>query len=233
MRAVLINDLNISDDAQIINVDGDNAHHLIKVVRIKNGEEVLLLNGNGLRAKSTVLSVEKKSLTLKIKSFETLKPNLLIDLAIGLPKKDAFEDILKSAVELGIQNIFPLKTKFSQIKELNLDRAQKIFENAMIQSNNPFTCKLQPIQTLSDLPTHYDETIYFSNREDNFKKVGPVGPIKFLFFIGPEGGFSQEEEDLIKHRFKNLKIITLPTYILRSPTAVSVGVGNIIGKFGL
>jgi 16S rRNA (uracil1498-N3)-methyltransferase len=95
-------------------ISGERAHHL-NVVRVKVGEEILILNGRGLKFFAKIINITKKDIALKIFKFERSTPNDILDLAIATPKKEAFEDILKISVELGINQIVPLFSQYCQI----------------------------------------------------------------------------------------------------------------------
>ena len=102
-------------DASTTNIilEGEASKHLM-VVRVKLGEAVLVLNGEGVRALTEVISISKNQIELSVQSFTQSTPSHEISLAIANPKKEAFEDILKMAVELGVMNIHPLSSEFSQ-----------------------------------------------------------------------------------------------------------------------
>ena len=87
-------------------VTGEAAKHL-QVVRVKIDDEIIVLNGVGLKALTRVIVISKNQVELQVSSIEEMTWSHGIDLAIANPKKDAFEDILKIAVELGVRNIHP------------------------------------------------------------------------------------------------------------------------------
>ena len=103
MRASFQKDLTIQDSYQL---RGDAAHHLVNVVRIEMGEEILLLNGSGLRVKTQVSSLSKKEVMLTKLEHSEDSRHFVMDLALGIPKKEALELSLKQAVELGFRKIF-------------------------------------------------------------------------------------------------------------------------------
>jgi len=207
-------------------VTDDSAKHL-NVVRVKINEEILVLNGCGLMALTKVVTISKNQIELLIISLEESESMHEISLAIANPKKEAFEDILKIAVELGIRNIYPLTSEFSQYTYVYNDRIQRILESALIQSNNPFLPVVHPQGELIEYVKNLDSALYFFNsRQNNCGKVEFIsGPRTIL--IGPEGGFSLNEEDAILAK-NNVFSIHLPTPILRAPTAVASSVGYLL-----
>ena len=212
---------------QNVQVSGDTAHHL-NVVRVKLGEEILLLNGKGSKLNGKVISVEKKLVEVLVTKTETFKHTHNLSLAIANPKKDAFEDILKAAVELGIKNIYPLSSEFSQYDYVRSERVDRILESALVQSNNPFYPEIHTQLRLTDFLKGHKETLVFFNSRSSEVDVGKVSTQEnTTILIGPEGGFSTNEVNQICAYAKILEI-HLPTPILRAPTAVPASVGYLL-----
>lgn len=217
-------------ESETLSVTGDAAKHL-QVVRIKPDEELLVLNGRGKQAKSKVISITKNQIELKVLDVLTNQPQHHISLAIGVPKKEAFEDILKMAVELGVVSIFPLTTDFSQYEFGESERIQRILESALIQSNNTYLPIIYPQQKIETFLENLHSPLYFFNSKASVsgKECGKAEKIneEKVILIGPEGGFSQREEDLISSKSQGFSI-HLPTPILRAPTAVATSIGYLL-----
>ena len=227
MRAVFC-DLKESAVGEVVIISGDRAHHL-QVVRVKIDEEVLVLNGMGQRFFSKVIEVTKKEVVLKILKIESLVPLHQINLAIALPKKDAFEDILRISVELGIGHIYPLSSEFSQYQYAPSERIDRLLESALVQSNNLYLPQIAKQTQLNDYINQLSGSlVYFSASPAPL--VGTIDTSsEITVLIGPEAGFSAREEEQIQAS-KNIKIIHLPTPILRAPTAVATSVGYLLGR---
>ncbi|MDD4976263.1 MAG: RsmE family RNA methyltransferase [Bacteriovorax sp.] len=207
-------------------VTDESAKHL-HVVRIKAEEEILVLNGSGLKALTRVGAISKNQIELIVDSIEESKDSHEISLAIANPKKDAFEDILKIAVELGVRNIYPLTSEFSQYDYLASDRVQRILESALIQSNNPFLPIVHPQVNLNIFLDKWNSPLFFFNsKPNNCGKVEKISGVRAIL-IGPEGGFSLREEASILAK-SNVFSIHLPTPILRAPTAVASSMGYLL-----
>lgn len=209
-------------------VTGESFKHL-QVVRIRPEEEILVLNGKGLRARTRIGSIAKNQIELLVDSIEESRETHEISLAIANPKKDAFEDILKIAVELGIRNIYPLRSDFSQYDYLPSDRVERILESALIQSNNPF---MPTIHSQLDLAFFLDQQnlplYFFNSRPIICGKNEKISGARIIL-IGPEGGFSPQEEEHILAK-SNVFPIHLPTPILRAPTAVATSIGYLLSQ---
>jgi 16S rRNA (uracil1498-N3)-methyltransferase len=212
----------------VVRITGDSAHHLM-VARVRSKEKVLLLNGSGVKIQGEVLETSKNSIEIKIHSKEEFKPEHQLSLAIAMPKKDAFEDILKIAVELGIREIHPLVSAFSQYEYAPSERIERILESALVQSNNPFFPIIHAQRKLSDfLSMHSDELVFFNSLVSNSKNHTKKDTKKTIL-VGPEGGFSSEEvENILK--YPQILEVHLPTPILRAPTAVASSVGYLLAS---
>lgn len=226
MRAVFYS-FDSGEIGQVVQVTGDTAHHL-NVVRVRANETILLLNGKGSKLTGTVESIQKNQVDIKITHAEEFSSTHELSLAIANPKKDAFEDILKAAVELGLKNIYPLSSDFSQYDYAPSERIQRVLESALIQSNNPFFPIIHSQVTLKEFLSKHQETIVFFNSQINPEQKNAIeNAAKKTILIGPEGGFSPAEVAAISG-YSQTQEIHLPTPILRAPTAVASSVGYLL-----
>lgn len=232
MRAIFLEPeifYHLSEGA-ILPISDERAHHLLKVVRLKEGEKLLLMNGQGTIAEAQVEEIRKRDLTVKIlKSTQNCKRQL-IDLVLAIPAKEAMEDVLRQSVELGINHIQPLTTRYSEKNFEFSERHQRIFESALIQSNNPYFPTVASTQSFNDFIQDISPEktyLYFSSRPQITSLTTNNSLITLI--IGPEGGFSLEEEEILKTK-TNIKFIHLPSYILRTPTAISCACGLIFAS---
>ncbi len=228
MRAILIKNINLENDSKI-SVEGESAHHL-NVVRVKENEEVLILNGNGSKAKAKVISSGKKRVDLHVLSVESFEKKSELNLFLGVPKKDAFEDIVKNAIECGFTNIIPMNTKYSQYEVQLNERLDKIIESALVQSNNTFVPRIHEqihLEEIDKVDINVNFSILMSVNKSNQEQIKFADKSSIAIFIGPEAGFSPEEEEFIlKSRF-NVCTAQMPCPILRAPTAVAVSAGYV------
>lgn len=211
------------DDVLVI--EGERAHHL-NVVRVKVQEVVKILNGKGKVARGVVKTISKNSISISILHLDHELPLHYLSLAIALPKKDAFEDILKMAVELGVEKIYPLKSEFSQYEYIQNERIDRLLESALIQSNNSSFPIISGQQTLEQfLESYVGKVAFFNSQNSSISHLTQTSELTIL--IGPEGGFSSKEIDQIRSRPEIIEI-HLPTPILRAPTAVAASVGYLL-----
>ena len=228
MRAIKLDlDLNIGE---IQEIGGDKAHHFIKVVRLKEGEKILALNGDGRKDLLEIVEIKKK--TLKVQLLERTSeeaPAYNISVALGKVKKEALDLAIRNCCELGVSNIYVCETTYSQKYELKEDRIKKIINSGLEQSNNLFEPKLH-IERLDQLDLSlFDEVIYFSSiKQESSCEFKFSKEKKYLIILGPEAGLSEAEEKILID--KKVTLINLPTPIMRTQTAVACCVGYLIAK---
>ena len=120
-----------------VTITGDDAHHMIQVMRMSPGDEVYVVASNETYI-MTILSGSNKEVTLEIKEklIETNEMPIKVAIACGLPKGDKLELITQKATELGMHSLFPFEAKRSIVKwdkqklEKKTARLQKIAKEA-------------------------------------------------------------------------------------------------------
>lgn len=226
MRASYLEDLQIQ---QSYKLSGDEAHHLLNVVRVEMGEEILLLNGVGLMVKTKVVNIAKRELELEFIESQQATRDFQMDLALGIPKKEALELSLKQAVELGFSKIYLVRSQYSQTRVPEKERLTSLLVSALEQSNAPFMPQVAEMNW-SEIPKDdYQEIMMLDSQNKSAKLKKTQKQSKRLLVVGPEGGFSPAEAALL-HEWPNLQIVNLPTPILRTPTAVAAGAGILLGS---
>lgn len=209
-------------------ITAEAAKHL-HVVRVRENDDLLVLNGMGQRAFTKISSISKNEIIVKVESVESLDASHEISLAIANPKKDAFEDILKIAVELGVRKIHPLTSEFSQYEFVESERVSRILESALVQSNNLFLPTIYPQESLENFLTKVKLPLYFFNSRPTENEKSGIKSGEKIILIGPEAGFSAREEARILAK-SNVFTIHMPTPIQRSPTAVASSIGYLLSQ---
>ena len=199
-------------------------HHIINVTRARNGESIEILDGCGsiYQGKLTIIS-KSQSCIDQIKCVSVSeKPKPLILLA-GITKLNSFDLILQKATEMGVSEIQPIICEFTPVKhqilysDERLSHWEKVIQSSMIQSRNSWLPKIHPAKAFSKI--NWDHTTlalhpYSKNRPD--RRLNTLNQLA----VGPEGGWSKNELDII---YKNCEIVSIDTPILKADTAVVAG----------
>jgi 16S rRNA (uracil1498-N3)-methyltransferase len=226
MRAIWLPLINLDKVHILVN---ESHHHLVNVVRIKVHDELLLLNGKGLKVKTVVSSISKKEIILKEIEREFVERNFIFDLALGIPKKDALELSLKEATELGFRRIYLVRSAYSQNKVPELERTNKLLISALEQSNSPFVPEVIESTWMNLRWDDYGLKLMMdSQTRPPSRNHGSLDKTSLLL-VGPEGGFDPAELSYLHARI-GLEILKLPTPILRTPTAVAAGAGCLLQR---
>lgn len=219
-------DLELSEGAEI-RLEGSPAHYLIKVMRIKQGDPVKLFDDRTGEYLAHVSALGKRDLMLTIDS-KTREREAVPDLWLCTApiKKDRFNWIAEKATELGVAKIIPVQTERTQGSALKPDKLRAHMIEAAEQCERTALPALDPLMKLTDLLEQWpadrhlffaDERIYATG-EGSFRKalVDHAGPAAIL--IGPEGGFSDTENEMIRALPQSVAV-SLGPRILRADTA--------------
>ena len=206
-----------------LTLDGPEAHHLARVMRLPVGSCVLLFDGQGCEARATVIGLEKRDVQLRIidQSTAALPTPVPITLAVAPPKGDRFRWLVEKATEIGVARLIPLLTKRTVVDpgDAKLDKLRQTMlaackqsgrSHAMaIDSPTPFAAVLE--QRSSQQSLLFDPS---GNRAANFSDPPATG---YLLFVGPEGGFDRQEVEAATAA--QVAIARLGRTILRAETA--------------
>ena len=204
--------------------NGEQFHHLTRVIRLRQNEQLRAFNGVGLVLDLKVQQINSREIIFDVQKEFHYEYKHRICLALSLVKKDAFELALRMSVECGVHEIFPLITQYSEKDFEWKTRHFQIIENAMEQSNHYSYPKLHPALKLNSLLVLDRFFVYMDRGGEG--KVSPLGESPVLI-VGPEGGWSDEEAKLLQER---AFCLGLDFPILRTPTAVVAGMTNLVAR---
>ena len=220
-------------DEQNIYIKGSDVNHMRNVLRMKTGGQVEVSDGNNLKYLCKIVDYETDRAVLKILERRTADTELLSKLYLfqGLPKSDKMELIVQKAVELGAYKIVPVATKRCVVKldakkaEKKVERWNSIAESAAKQAGRsiiPEVSEVMSYQAALRMVKELDVVLIPYELAEGMEETKAV--IKAMksgqsvgIFIGPEGGFEQEEvEEAV---MQGAKPVTLGRRILRTETA--------------
>lgn len=188
--------------------DKEESKHIIKVLRKKGGDIIFITDGKGnlFHAEITLESEKKCEVKIiKIDVFESKNYHLHIAIA---PTKinDRLEWFLEKATEIGIDEISPIICDHSERKTFKIDRAVKIIQGAMKQSNQFYLPQInEPISFNDFIKKETNSTKFIAHCEEHKKdlfKNSFQANQNILILIGPEGDFSTKEIEIaLKNNF--------------------------------
>lgn len=227
--------------------DEETFNHLLKSLRIREGEKVLcslVPFTSSFDYLSEVVSVDDDKISFTIvEKMDSKELPALINLYQGISKADKLEFVVEKAVELGVNSVTPLSTEYCIAKiddkksDKKIDRFNKIAKSAAEQSKRHIIPVVkEPInfndlmKAMSDSASKRDSSynlLFYENAEGMIETKRVIADIKqrlsigtnveINVIIGPEGGFSEKEVEMARN--SGLHILSLGDRILRTETA--------------
>lgn len=225
-------------------IKGDEAHHLIRVLRVRIGQEMNLFDGTSKLYAGKVEEIGKDEVSGTIfASRAGFAPKISLTLYQAIPKGERFDWLVEKGAELGVKKIVPLYTERSvskNVSESKISRWQRLSLAASEQCGRSDVMEVsKPIAFLEAVKTVPENSLAVIPWESESAMTIPaVAQKKGKFseahiFVGPEGGFTGREIDSAVS--KGIVTVTLGQRILRAETAgllAAILVLNLAGEYG-
>ena len=216
------------EQGQEVSLSGDEGAHIVRSKRMKPGEDIILTDGEGMRARGVISAIDSgsKSLTVHVLGVERIQPSKpIVTLASAIPKGERQSVLLNMATQLGMDRYIPLDCDRSVVRfqPRMAGRWQRLIDSACKQSRRCHFPRICPVQTVDQLLD-----------DDSTRRTVVVGDIEgrslaglfadqprqngeIILLAGPEGGFSEKENRIIAE--KNSLKLRLGDNVLRTETA--------------
>lgn len=219
--------------APTVTVTGDEFHHSVRVVRVRQGEDVEVFDRAGRIAKGTIASLDRDSATIEVgEEIASREAKTAIHLAMSIIQLEKFELVLQKATELGVKSIIPLVTDRIELRRERyagkLDRWKKIVFEAVKQSGRSIVPELDEPRAFAEVIARPGTKILFDADHDSTR--AEPGDAGITLFIGPEGGWSGDE--LALARAHDCAFERLGPRRLRAETAAIVACTVIAARYG-
>jgi 16S rRNA (uracil1498-N3)-methyltransferase len=175
-----------------VSLAGDEAHHAIRVLRVRPGETLRLADGAGHAAVARVVAVDRDRLQLDCDPPVILPLDRCqaLTVAVAPPKGDRWTDLVRGLTELGVGTIMPLLCERGERMPASLDRARRVAVEALKQcrrSHLPHLTDPTPIAALAAA----GQPVILCDPSGGPPRPGAIRPM--VLAIGPEGGFTDAE----------------------------------------
>jgi 16S rRNA (uracil1498-N3)-methyltransferase len=215
--------------------DRDFINQLKNVLRLKNGDEILLCDGKLNEALCFIENINRDEAVLKIIKIEKNKKefNQEVILYCSVLKRENFELVVQKATELGVKKIVPVIASRTIKLGFKRDRLEKIIKEASEQSGRgilPILSDPVGFKDAVDDADSNDLNLFFEPGGKPFDKLKldlktpRQAQVKIGVFIGPEGGWNEEELKIENYKFK---IVGLSPFILRAETAAMAALAQL------
>ena len=243
--------LNLDD--KTLYIDGEDVKHISKVLRYGQGDEIEVCDSNGHEYICRIESVDKTRIDLSIVDEVDInrESRIRVSLYQGVPKSTKMDIILQKLTEAGVDEIVLVNTKRSVVNikgdkaDKKFDRWERIIYEAAKQSKRGLRPKLRGIlsfkEALEDMGKN-DINIcpYEVEKSLGIKEALQTGQVKKILenkdevrvgiFIGPEGGFAEEENEMVKAA--GIASVTMGPRIFRTETASIVATAITLYELG-
>lgn len=197
----------VTAGATRVEVRGDEAHHLSRVVRVRVGERVGVCDGRGREWRALVVEVTRQGVTLELEGevAPVAEPPVRVTLAVGLLKGDQMDTVVRDATVMGVTHIVPLVTEHVVVssrawrEDGALARWQRVAVAAAKQSQRAVVPTIAGVTPLADVLAGHASDLALVCLEPSVGSPVDVSwqtlsrPSSVLLLVGPEGGWSAAE----------------------------------------
>jgi 16S rRNA (uracil1498-N3)-methyltransferase len=234
-----------------VEISGDDAHHIIRVMRAQPGDPFICSNGVNREALVKIVRLDKNVVEAEVVEELPMLSEAAVQvwIAQSLPKGDKLETVIQKCTELGAVKFIPFISartvvQYDEKKEVKrLDRWQKIAKEAAEQAHRnrvPEVAAPIPWKQLLKLIPEMDQVFLCYEKENNqqfrslLRESFPTLPSgnsrQIMVIIGPEGGISEKEA--MEVEAAGGRSISLGARILRTETAAMVALTCILYESG-
>ena len=196
----------IGDASEITVADKDIYYQIVRVLRRRKGDALEMLDNSGFEYRCVIQNIGKSDLTLSVESKELnpAEPEIYVTLYQSLLKKDKMEWVLEKCTEIGVSSFVPVLSEHSVKLNFNMDRARKILKEAVAQAKASGALN-----------------VFLHEASENILTELTSETKNINLFVGPEGGFSEGEANIVGEN--NFKIVSISRRVLRAETAAIAG----------
>lgn len=211
-------------ERQVLIIGGNEYHHMIHVMRLKQGEELEIVNGCGYLATAILTDIGKEEADCLVKDLVYMeKPPRPFIIAQALLKPTSLDWVIEKNTELGASALwlFPaFHSEKTQVSKNQLERLQKQTLSALKQCGRLYLPEIHLFPSLAEVLSQEGLELFYGDLSPAsipFQKMVRNEHKTTLFAIGPEQGFHKEEVSLLESH--GAKGISLHQNILRAETA--------------
>lgn len=223
-----------------IQLSDDAFGHVVRVLRLTDGDAITLFNGDGNDYAATLTDVAKKKAFAQVLSSQAIdnESPLNLHLGQGISRGDRMDFTLQKSVELGVNTITPLFTERCGVKlsgerlAKKVEQWQKIVVSACEQSGRATVPVVNEPMYLNDWLTEQTEALKLNlhPRAEHSIMTLPIETARVRLLIGPEGGLSDEEIEVASDA--GYTEVLMGPRVLRTETAALTAITALQCRFG-
>lgn len=198
--------------------DSSLVNQVLRVLRMRVGEELVLFDGNGTERLYSIDVIEDKAFHVKrVTDLVPTYPHRKVVLAWSLLKKDKNDWVIQKATELGVTRLLPLITERTEKTGFDVDRAHKIAIEAAEQCGRHSLVDIHEPQTIPSVIGQYSDKVPLCVADMSGGVFEDNASDEVVVFVGPEGGWTDKERTLFSDSL--VPTIRIGAFTLRAETA--------------
>lgn len=200
-------------------------HQIVSVLKFSVGESFIIFTNGGPDVTVTIITKDKKSLTVEIGT-STVVPNTprTIIACVSITKGASFELAVQKLTEVGVSQIVPLLSNRTIKHAIRIDRLERISLEALEQSGGTTKVVLHEPMTIEACLVLFP---FFSVVCDAHTTTGDMSlPETVVMYVGPEGGWDDTDREVFAT--KEFHQLSLGGKILRTETAAIIGAHTLL-----
>ncbi|CAN5606351.1 16S rRNA (uracil(1498)-N(3))-methyltransferase [soil metagenome] len=216
-------------------LDDRQARQVLSVLRLRRGDQIVVFDGTGVEVEAVLTAVNRSEVQFEIGalSYPAREPDLTLTVGLSLLRGDRFEVAIQKLTEIGVRRIVPLTAQRCVVSfpdagdwEKRAIRYERIIVEALEQSERVTTVDLTQPTSVQDFLSQHTVIALVERGQHVSIALAPLEP-EMTLAIGPEGGWSEQEIDLIGDRATTASLGPL---IMRAETAAIVSAGTLMQR---
>jgi len=235
----------VSEEATEVVLTGPQKRYVRDVLRMGPGDALVLFNGSGIEYPSAITETTRRHVKVRILGRQECGRESPIDIliGIGLLKTNKMDWIIQKVSELGVREVHPFAAHRTvaaldpKRAEQRRGRWQTIAQEASRQSGRSTVTDVRPLLSFDEIvrqSEHVDLSLLFTTEAisplEALARRQVARPQRMLLLVGPEGGFTPEEEQIAANQ--GFLPVGLGPRVLRAETAAILAVGLLQYRFG-
>ncbi|OEG70973.1 hypothetical protein ATZ36_03545 [Candidatus Endomicrobiellum trichonymphae] len=224
-------------------ISSEQSHYISNVRRFKTDDAIMIFDGIGNSYKAKITFINKNKIMGNILSSLHKMPDFIVKVYTSIPKGDRFEWLIEKCAEIGVSEVAPINTKRSinisfsknkseRYKKISIAASSQCGRNDIMKIKEPLDFKTACKNATADKNSINILSYEIENNSKSLINNIFKGKVKYngsSVFIGPEGGFENEEVEFAK--LLGIRTVTLGDNILRVETAAVVASTLILNFF--
>lgn len=220
--------------SDVVSIAGQEAHHLLHVMRKSKGDRIEIFDGAGRSAEAEIIEARRRDVEARIVSppvDENTRSTGQVSIAVSPPKGERLKSMIEKLTEVGVDRIVLLETERTVVHpgETRVDKLEQTVIAACKQCRRNTLPTIIPAMPLADaVAACGSSAIWVADQHGSQASASATSPQDVCCFVGPEGGLTTGEMQQLSAA--GASTVSLSPYVLRVETAAVLAAGWLIGR---